>query len=88
MQEDMIVMKNGKVMRVQNGETTPVDGEITMADGTRVLADGTVLMADGTTRMMREGETMYTAGRKVDAASIPEMGATEDMTGTESHDPT
>jgi hypothetical protein len=87
MHEDMIVMKDGKVMRMQNGEMTPVDTEMTMADGTRVLVDGTVLLTDGATRMMREGETMYTAGRKVDTPQMPGVGSTGEGQDTETHDP-
>lgn len=87
MQEDMIVMKDGRVMKSQNGRLTPMSDEITMPDGTRILMDGTVILIDGTTRMMAEGETMYTTGRVADTPAIPDMGATEEMTGTETHDP-
>jgi hypothetical protein len=88
MHEDMIVMKNGKVLRVQDDNMVPLQGELTMADGTRILTDGTVILTNGTTRLMGEGETMRTVGRVADTAELPPMGSTEDMTGTETHDPT
>jgi hypothetical protein len=58
MQQDHIVMQNGKVMIMRNSELNPLDEELTMPDGTKVMIDGTVMMPDGTTRMMAEGETM------------------------------
>jgi hypothetical protein len=88
MPEDMIVMKDGKVMRMQKDHMLPLEEELTLADGTRVLIDGTVILTNGTTRMMQEGETMRTVGREADATAMPPMPPTEDMTGTETHDPT
>jgi hypothetical protein len=58
MQEDKIMMKNGKVMRISNGEQMPLEEEVTMSDGTKVMPTGQLLMADGTTRMMQEGESL------------------------------
>lgn len=87
--EGMIMMKDGKVMTVRSGELVLMEEEITMPDGTRVNTDGTVQLTDGTTRAMVEGETLRVVGEVVaDSTDIPEMGATEEMTGTETHDPT
>jgi chromosome condensin MukBEF MukE localization factor len=58
MMGDQITMKDGQVMVVRDGETTPMEEDVTMADGTRVMRNGQVLMANGTARMMREGETL------------------------------
>ena len=58
MMGDQITMKDGQVMVVKDGETTPMEEDVTMADGTRVMRNGQVLMANGTARMMREGETI------------------------------
>jgi hypothetical protein len=87
MPEDMIMMKDGRVMRVQDQRMTPLDQEMTMADGTRVMMDGTVILTDGTTRMMQEGETMYTAERTADTPQMPSIGATGEGQDTETHDP-
>ena len=62
MKQDHIVMQEGRVMRMHNGEMNPLDEEITLPDGTKVMTDGTVMMPDGTTRMMSEGETMMMQG--------------------------
>jgi hypothetical protein len=60
MQQDHIVMQDGKVMIMRNGEMAPMEEEMTMPDGTKIMIDGTMMMPDGTTRMMAEGETMMT----------------------------
>ena len=86
--EGMIMMKDGRVMTVRNGELMLMDEETSMPDGTRVLPDGTVLLADGTTRRMVEGETLRLVEVPGETKDMPEMGSTEEMTGTETHDPT
>ncbi len=88
MNADTITMKDGKVMRMRQGGMTPIEEEVIMPDGTRILLDGTVLMTNGIMRMMAEGETMHVVNSTADTPAMPEMGSTEDMTGTESHDPT
>lgn len=65
--QDHIVMQDGKVMVMRNGEMTPMEEEMTMPDGTKIMIDGTVMMPDGTTRMMAEGETMMTQGENAPA---------------------
>jgi hypothetical protein len=87
MQEGMIMMKDGRVMTVQNGEMKLIEEDVTMPDGTRIMTDGTVVLTDGTTRMMVEGETLRRVGQTSDTADMPEIGSTEEMTGTETHDP-
>ena len=88
LKEGSITMNEGKVMTVENGEMKLLDEDITMGDGTRVTMDGTVVMTDGTTRKMSEGETLYPERKPVDATEMPELGSSEEMTGTEIHDPT
>jgi hypothetical protein len=87
MQEGMIMMKDGKVMTVQNGEMKLIEEDVIMPDGTRVMMDGTVRLTDGTTRRLAEGETLRKVAHASDTADMPEMGSTEEMTGTETHDP-
>jgi hypothetical protein len=84
----MIMLKEARMMIVRNGELMLMEEATTMPDGTRVLPDGTVLLTDGTTRRMVEGETLRLVEVAVDTNDIPEMGSTEEMTGTETHDPT
>jgi hypothetical protein len=88
LQEGMIQMKEGRLMTVQNGELKLVEEDITMEDGTRIMMDGTLRMTDGTTRPMKEGETLYPGRKPPNTTAMPTMGSTEEMTGTETHDPT
>jgi hypothetical protein len=88
LKEGVIAMKEGKVMTVQNGEMKLLEEDITMEDGTRVLMDGTVIRTDGTTRRMSEGETLYPERKPPGEVEMPEGGSTEEMTDTETHDPT
>ena len=87
MHEGMIMMQNGKVMMVQDGELKPMEEEQTLPDGTRVLRDGMLVMANGKTRMLAEGETLRKFGQTAETPELPEMGSTEEMTDTETHDP-
>ena len=57
-QEDIITMKDGRVMIIRNDGMRPLEHEMTMPDGTRVGTDGTLVMPDGSTRMMEEGENI------------------------------
>ena len=86
-QEGMIRMQDGRVMTVQSGEMKLIAEDVTMEDGTQVLMDGTVLMTDGSTRKLKEGETLYPGSKPPDSTTIPHMEDTEEMTNTETHDP-
>ena len=63
MNEDMLTMKNGKMMMTKNGNTMPMDMDMTLSDGTKVMMDGILMMADGSTRRMMDGEAMTMAGK-------------------------
>ena len=73
MHEDHIMMQEGRVLIMRNGEMMPMDEEMTMPDGTKIMTDGTMMMPDGTTRMMAEGETILMHGQGAPAGA-------EDMT--------
>ena len=74
LKDDMIIMQEGQVMVMKNGELVPMLEGITTIDGSRVLPDGTVRMADGTTRRMEEGETMIISGEVPDMGNTPDQG--------------
>ena len=85
--EGTITMKDGRVMTVQSGEMKLLEEDITMEDGTLVQLDGTLVMSDGSTRRMKEGETLYPGSEPQENTTLPHMDDTEEMTGTETHDP-
>jgi hypothetical protein len=84
--EDMVMMKDGRVVTVQNGETIPIEKETVLPDGTRVMPDGRVTLTDGTTRMMHEGESMYMNSRMMNMANMPEEPA-EDAQAPDTQNP-
>ena len=88
LQEGMIRMQDGRVMTVQSGEMKLMAEDVTMEDGTEVRLDGTLVLTDGSTRRMKEGETLYPGSKPPDSTTMPHMEDTEEMTNTETHDPT
>ena len=53
---DGIMMKNGKVMVMENGKTSELTQDRTLSNGTVVSSNGTVKMADGTTKTLTNGD--------------------------------
>jgi hypothetical protein len=56
--KDGIMMKDGKMMMMKNGMSSPMDKEMTLANGTKVMPSGDVMMKDGKKMMMKEGMMM------------------------------
>jgi len=86
MRDDHIVMQEGRVVVMRNGETMPMEEEMTLPDGTKVMLDGTVMMPDGTTRMMDEGETMLLQGLSANAEDMTDRQFREEMEDEELKD--
>ena len=88
--EGMIMLKDGQVITVRNGELVLMEEETTMPDGTRVMPDGTVFLTDGKTRMLTEGETLTldreTDGAPADAEDMSDRQFEEAMEDEESRD--
>ena len=53
---DGVMMQNGKIMKVENGQLTLLDREMTLSNGTRIMSDGTFIKTDGTRLMLKEGQ--------------------------------
>ena len=51
-----IMMRNGKVMVMQNGQSAPLTADKTLSNGEVVSSNGQVKMADGTTTMLKDGD--------------------------------
>ena len=60
--DDLVLMKKGKMMRVQHGEMKPMEMVVTLENGGRVMLDGTLVMPDGTSRRLMDGEAMTMDG--------------------------
>lgn len=83
--DEIVTMKDGRVMTMRGGSLAPLDEEATLSDGTRIQLDGTVVMNDGSSRLMREGETLYMDGRVMDMANKPDEPP--ELNGTDTQDP-
>jgi uncharacterized protein DUF6799 len=70
MNEDLLVMKNGKMMRKRGSRIRPMKEDMAIFDGMRVLMDGTVIMTDGIARTMMEGEAITMDGRLTDMEKL------------------
>lgn len=79
MREDMITMRDGKVMQMRNGNLQPIEGEMTLSDGTRVMPNGQIVMANGTARRLAEGETMNMDGQMAGPADMSDRKFKEEM---------
>ncbi len=74
MHGEYVLMRDGKIIVLRNGEEMPIEEEMTMSDGTKVMPNGQVIMGNGTARMMAEGETLSIDGQIPDPASMgPEV---------------
>jgi hypothetical protein len=65
---DGVTMRNGKMMKYNNGGLIPMDKEITMPSG-KVGLDGTVTLKDGSKVMMKDGDIMSQKGELAVAKS-------------------
>ena len=71
--EDLLLMKNGKMMMKKKGRIKPMKEDMAIFDGMRVMMDGTVIMADGNSRTMMEGDALT-----MDGIIMTEMEKMED----------
>ncbi|MFO7670180.1 MAG: DUF6799 domain-containing protein [Bacteroidales bacterium] len=63
---DGVMMENGKMMQVKNGEKTILqDNDLAMNNGTKIMSDGNYIKKDGTKTMMKEGQRMDMSGNMI-----------------------
>jgi hypothetical protein len=86
MREHILMMKDGRVMIMRDGDMLPMEEEVTMPDGTQITVDGRVILPDGSSRMMMEGESIDLEGQMVDAADMSDRQFTEAMEDEELRD--
>ena len=69
-ERDGIMMKNGKVAKMQEGrDIGPMDRVTTMANGTKVMMNGKIVTKDGQQSQLEEGQIMMLDGRLIDHKS-------------------
>jgi hypothetical protein len=68
-----VLMKDGKMIMVKDGDMMPMNSEMIMSNGTKVTEDGTIIrkmnegeimMMDGTTTTVKGGPKSNQAGMK------------------------
>jgi hypothetical protein len=60
---DGVMMQNGKMMQVKNGQLTSLDQDLTLTNGTKVKSDGTCVKKDGTKMTLKEGQHLDMSGK-------------------------
>lgn len=59
---DGVMMQNGKIMQVKNGQMSVSEHDMTMSNGTKIMSDGTLFNKDGTKTMLEEGQHIDMSG--------------------------
>ncbi len=67
--QDCCMMKDGQMMYMKDGKTTPMEHNMTMQDGTKCMTSGECIMKDGTKMQMKDGQCMDMSG-KMDNCSM------------------
>jgi uncharacterized protein DUF6799 len=66
-EKDGIMMKNGKIQKLQDGKDIgPMDRATTMANGTKVMMNGKIVTKDGQQSQLEEGQVMMLDGKLID----------------------
>jgi hypothetical protein len=75
--KDCVMMKDGKVMVMKNGQKSELTEDMTLSNGTTVTKDGTVKTSDGKTMMLKDGEWVGMDGKmgKMGKMKMKEKGA-------------
>ncbi len=61
---DGYIMKNGRMMSIKNGTTTPINSDVPFNNGMKIR-NGKVYKKDGSTIMMKEGDYLDATGKSV-----------------------
>ncbi|MEP6952411.1 MAG: DUF6799 domain-containing protein [Ginsengibacter sp.] len=51
-----VIMKDGKLLMMKNGQTTQLTTDLTLDNGAVVMSNGTLKSKDGTTTTLKEGD--------------------------------
>jgi hypothetical protein len=66
-EKDGVMMKDGKMWRLQDGkEIGRMDRETTMSNGTKVMMNGKLTMKDGKESQLQEGQILMLDGKMME----------------------
>jgi hypothetical protein len=60
-----VMMQNGKLLMMKNGQTTQLTTDLTLDNGAVVMTNGTVKAKDGKTTVLKEGDYVSMDGTKM-----------------------
>ena len=66
--KDGLMLKGGKVMVTQMGQTTPLTQEMSLTNGTKITPAGSVVTAAGVGTQLQEGDIVSLSGRLTTSA--------------------
>lgn len=61
--KDCVMMKDGKMYVVKDGESTEMTKAVVMSNGSKVLANGDVIAKNGDTVKLEDGDVVYMNGK-------------------------
>jgi hypothetical protein len=61
--KDCVMMEDGKMVVMKDGQTMPMDKDMTMKNGVTVMTDGNVKWKNGKTTMLKEGQYVTMDGK-------------------------
>jgi hypothetical protein len=64
MGDDLLMMKDGQMLILRDGEMIGLLEDMILPDGTRITMDGRVIMFDGTYELLVEGQTIIIDNRE------------------------
>jgi hypothetical protein len=71
---DYYMMVDGKMMKMQGGQTMPMTENATMSDGSMCMTDGTCKMKDGSTMMLKNGQCVTKDGKMTTMSAMKKGG--------------
>jgi hypothetical protein len=63
MGDDLLMLRNGRMLILQGHEMVVLQEDILLSDGTRIALDGRVVLPDGTWQELVEGQSILVDSR-------------------------
>ena len=57
-EDSMLIMKNGQLLFLQNGELITLREEMILEDGTHIAPNGSIALPDGSYQVLNEGQAV------------------------------
>lgn len=77
--KDGAMMKDGKIMLTEMGQTSPLAADRQFPNGTKISPTGVITAADGTTTQLQEGDLVSFSGRVTTKAALVEQDSLRKM---------